>query len=119
VPTRYRIPIFLNITDFDDTEMVQAARDVLHRIFVDLAAQTHEWKLIVEELQQLSLISQRASRGDQEDSCLAARVTQLLLKNGPKHCRLYEERHQHEEPPLRRCDKISKLVRTYGMSHFY
>jgi hypothetical protein len=43
--------------DFDDTEMVQA--DVLHRIFVDLAAQTQEWKLTVEELQQLSSMSLR------------------------------------------------------------
>jgi hypothetical protein len=47
------------MTDFDDTEMVQAARDVLHWIFVDLAAQTQEWKLTVEELQQLSSMSLR------------------------------------------------------------
>jgi hypothetical protein len=58
-PIRFQIPIFLNMTDFDDTEMVQAARDVLHRIFVDLAAQTQEWKLTVEELQQLSSMSLR------------------------------------------------------------
>ena len=58
-PIRFQIPIFLNMTDFDDTEMVQAARDVLHRIFVDLAAQTQEWKLTVEELQQLSSMSSR------------------------------------------------------------
>ena len=58
-PTRFQVPIFLNMKDFDDTEMVQAARDVLHRIFVDLAAQTHEWKLTVEELQQLSSMSLR------------------------------------------------------------
>jgi hypothetical protein len=58
-PTRFQVPIFLNMTDFDDTEMVQAARDVLHRIFVDLAAQTQEWKLTVEELQQLSSMSLR------------------------------------------------------------
>ena len=27
-PTRFQVPIFLNMKDFDDTEMVQAARDV-------------------------------------------------------------------------------------------
>lgn len=58
-PAQFQIPIFLNMKDFDDTEMVQAARDILHRIFVDLAAQTQEWKLTVEELQQLSSMSLR------------------------------------------------------------
>jgi hypothetical protein len=53
-PTRFQVPILLNMKDFDDTEMVQAARNVLHWIFVDLAAQTNEWKLTVEDLQQLS-----------------------------------------------------------------
>jgi hypothetical protein len=58
-PTRFQVPILLNMKDFDDTEMVQAARNVLHWIFVDLAAQTNEWKLTVEDLQQLSGMSSR------------------------------------------------------------
>jgi hypothetical protein len=58
-PTRFQVPILLNTEDFDDTEMVQAARNVLRWIFVDLAAQTQEWKLTPEELQQLSSMSFR------------------------------------------------------------
>jgi hypothetical protein len=58
-PTRFQVPILLNMKDFDDTEMVQAARNVLHWIFVDLAAQTNEWKLTVEDMQQLSGMSSR------------------------------------------------------------
>jgi hypothetical protein len=58
-PTRFQVPILLNVEDFDDTEMVQAARNALHRIFVDLATQTQEWKLTPEELRQLSSMSLR------------------------------------------------------------
>jgi hypothetical protein len=58
-PTRFQVPILLNTEDFDDTEMVQAARNVLHRTFVDLAAQTQEWKLTAQELRQLSSMSLR------------------------------------------------------------
>jgi hypothetical protein len=57
--TRFQVAILLNMKDFDDTEMVRAARNVLHWIFVDLAAQTQDWKLTPEELQQLSSMSLR------------------------------------------------------------
>ena len=58
-PVRFQLPILLNIRDFDDTEMVQAARSALHRAFVELAAQSKEWKLTAQELQLLSSISSR------------------------------------------------------------
>jgi uncharacterized protein (DUF2252 family) len=53
------VPIFLSIGDFDDTEMVQAARSALHRVFVELAAQSRSGKLSAKDLQQLSKVSSR------------------------------------------------------------
>jgi hypothetical protein len=53
------VPILLSIRNFDDTEMVQAARSALHRIFVELAAQSQKWKLTVQDLQKLSSMSLR------------------------------------------------------------
>jgi hypothetical protein len=58
-PISFRVPILLNIRDFDDTEMVQVARSALHQIFVKLAAQSQKWKLTSQELRQLSRISLR------------------------------------------------------------
>jgi hypothetical protein len=57
-PISFHVPILLSIRDFDDTEMVQAARSALHRI-VELAAQSQKWKLTVQDLQQLSSMSLR------------------------------------------------------------
>jgi len=59
VPISFHVPILLSIRDFDDTEIVQAARNALHRTFVELAAESQEWKLTAQELQQLSSISLR------------------------------------------------------------
>jgi hypothetical protein len=55
----FQVPIFLSIGDFDDTEMVQAARSALHRAFVELSAQSQSWKLSAKDLQQLSNVSSR------------------------------------------------------------
>jgi hypothetical protein len=55
----FQIPVLLSMKDFDDTEMVQAARNALHKTFVELAAQSEKWKLTRRELQQLSSISSR------------------------------------------------------------
>jgi hypothetical protein len=55
----FQIPICLNVSSYDDTEMVQAARSSLHRTFVELAVQTSSWKLSAEDLGQLSKISAR------------------------------------------------------------
>ena len=55
----FRVPICLNVSHYDDTEMVQAARSTLHRMFVELAADTSSWKLSAEDLRQLSKMSAR------------------------------------------------------------
>ena len=55
----FQIPIFLRMVDFDDTEMVQAARNALHRTFVELAAQSEKWNLTAGEVQLLSNASSR------------------------------------------------------------
>jgi len=58
-PISFQVPILLSIRDFDDTEMVRAARSALHRTFVELAAQSQKWKLTSEDLRQLSSMSLR------------------------------------------------------------
>lgn len=57
--TSFQVPIILNISDFDDTEMVQAARNALHRTFAELASQSQKWKLTASDLKQLSSMSLR------------------------------------------------------------
>ena len=52
--TSFQVPILLSIKDFDDTEMVQAARNALHRMFAELASQSLKWKLTANDLKQLS-----------------------------------------------------------------
>jgi hypothetical protein len=52
--TSFHVPVLLNVGDYDDTEMVQVARNTLHRIFVELAAQTRDWELSAKELRRLS-----------------------------------------------------------------
>jgi hypothetical protein len=39
--------------------MVKAARDELHRLLIELAAQTQDWELTAQELGQLSSMSSR------------------------------------------------------------
>src|ERR1700730_7141846 len=58
-PTSFQVPVLLSIKDFDDTEIVQAARSALHRIFAELASQSLKWKLTPNDLKQLSSISMR------------------------------------------------------------
>ena len=58
-PTMFRIPITLKAKDFDDTEMIQVARNELHRLFVELAEQTDKWTLTAEDIRKLSGISLR------------------------------------------------------------
>jgi len=55
----FQVPIFLKHSDFDDTEMVRAARNALHRIFVDLANQCESWSLTRAELQELVSLNVR------------------------------------------------------------
>jgi hypothetical protein len=58
-PVRFQVPIVLSSSDFDDTEMVQAARSALHRTFAELASQSKKWKLTADDLKQLSSMSVR------------------------------------------------------------
>ena len=58
----FQVPIRLSVMDYDDTEMVQAARSTLHRTFVELAAQTRHSKLSAKELGLLSGMSLRARK---------------------------------------------------------
>jgi hypothetical protein len=57
--TSFQVPVLLGINDFDDTEMVQAARNAIHLIFAELASQSLEWKLTANDVKQLSSISMR------------------------------------------------------------
>ena len=61
-PISFQIPIFLNTHDFDDTEMIQVARNILHRIFMQLAAESREWKLTTAEMQRLSKLNLRPTK---------------------------------------------------------
>ncbi len=58
----FQVPIRLSVRDYDDTEMVQAARSTLHGIFVELAAQTLHARLSAKELRLLSDMSLRARK---------------------------------------------------------
>lgn len=58
----FSVPIFLKARDYDDTEMVQAARSTLHRTFAELATQTQDWNLSAKELRVLSGMSLRARK---------------------------------------------------------
>jgi hypothetical protein len=55
----FQLPIRLSVSEYDDTEIVQAARDLLHRVFVELSAQTLDWKRSVQDLKRLSGMSRR------------------------------------------------------------
>jgi hypothetical protein len=61
-PDRFQVPIHLKGSDYDDTEMVQAARSALHRIFVELGHQTLHWSLSAKELRLLADMSLRPSK---------------------------------------------------------
>jgi hypothetical protein len=58
-PVRFRVPIVLDERDFDYTEIVEASRNALHNTFVQLADQTHKWKLTTRELKLLSDMNTR------------------------------------------------------------
>jgi hypothetical protein len=61
-PISFQIPIFLNTHDFDDTEMIQVARNILHRTFMQLAAESRNWKLTIAEMQRLSELNLRPTK---------------------------------------------------------
>jgi hypothetical protein len=61
-PISFQIPVFLSAHDFDDTEMVQVARNALHRTFMELAAASVDWELPTAELQRLSNLNLRPAK---------------------------------------------------------
>src|SRR6202023_2463867 len=61
-PISFQIPIFLNTHDVDDTEMIQVARNILHRIFMQLVAESRDWKLTTAEMQRLSKLNVRPTK---------------------------------------------------------
>jgi hypothetical protein len=58
----FQVPIHLGVSDYDDTEMVQAARSILHRTFAELATQSLDWKLSPKDLKLLSGMSLRVKK---------------------------------------------------------
>jgi hypothetical protein len=61
-PVAFHVPIHLKVGDYDDTEMVQAARSALHGIFVELGHQTLHWNLSARELRLLGDMSLRPGK---------------------------------------------------------
>ena len=58
----FNVPIYLRARDFDNSEMVQAARNSLHRMFAELANQSKIWELSPGELERLSNINLRPTK---------------------------------------------------------
>jgi hypothetical protein len=58
-PIGFHVPIYLRARDFDDSEMVQAARNSLHRMFLQLASESKVWELSPTELERLSNMNLR------------------------------------------------------------
>jgi hypothetical protein len=59
-PLGFHVPIYLQGHDFDDTEVVRAARNTLYRMFLDLANQSKVWELAPAELERLSKMNLRS-----------------------------------------------------------
>jgi hypothetical protein len=58
-PIIFQIPIVLPCQDFDDTEVVEVARNMLHNIFEQLLDQCDGWRLTGDELQKLAEMNLR------------------------------------------------------------
>jgi len=56
---RFTVPVILSMKEFDDTEIIQIARNELHSIFSELSAQTEQWTLTDDDIRQLSSINLR------------------------------------------------------------
>lgn len=56
---RFTIPVVLSMKEFDDTEIIQIARNELHSILSELSAQTEQWTLTEDDIRQLSSINLR------------------------------------------------------------
>jgi hypothetical protein len=58
-PLGFHVPIYLQGRDFDDAEVMQAARNSLYRMFIELANQSKVWELSPAELERLSTMNLR------------------------------------------------------------
>lgn len=58
-PIGFHVPIYLQGRDFDDTEIVQAAKSSLFRMFEELADLSKVWDLSAGELERLSKMNLR------------------------------------------------------------
>jgi hypothetical protein len=58
-PISFQVPVHLRLEDFDDTEMVQVAKNALHRIFAELSSQSQKWRLTANDVKRLSGLSMR------------------------------------------------------------
>ena len=56
---RFTVPIVLSMKEFDDTELIQIARNELHDVFSDVSAWTKDWTLSEDDIHQLSSINSR------------------------------------------------------------
>jgi hypothetical protein len=52
--TSFILPIFLNSSEFDDTEMVKVARSRLYGVFQQLRSQCQDWRLSDDERRELA-----------------------------------------------------------------
>jgi hypothetical protein len=57
--TSFNLPIFMNSSEFDDTEIVKVARSKLHALFSQLLSQCDHWGLTDAECQELAKINRR------------------------------------------------------------
>jgi hypothetical protein len=57
----FNVPIYLRARDFDNSEMVKAARNSLHRMFVELAEQSKVWDISPAELERISKMNVRST----------------------------------------------------------
>jgi hypothetical protein len=55
----FSLPIYLNSSEFDDTEVVEVARSKLYDVFKQLCSQCEEWQLSDDERRKLARINAR------------------------------------------------------------
>ena len=79
------MPVRLNVSDYDDTEMVQVARDILNRTFSELPAHTLDWRRSAEELGRLSSSASRTQNARPPSEAITDR--EGMLRDTRKRCR--------------------------------
>ena len=57
----FNVSIYLRARDFDNSEMVKAARNSLHRMFVELADQSKVWDISPAEFERISKMNVRST----------------------------------------------------------